>query len=99
MEQQLFTVIGLSDGRELFLPPHIERIIRNGEVFSGGVRHRQIMENHLPHGALWIDITTPLDDVFRSMPVILTWWYLLRVIRCFLVLPQPYRRGFRRHGW
>lgn len=66
MEQQLFTVIGLSDGRELFLPPHIERIIRNGEVFSGGVRHRQIMENHLPHGALWIDITTPLDDVFRQ---------------------------------
>ena len=43
MEQQLFTVIGLSDGRELFLPPHIERIIRNGEVFSGVVRHRQIM--------------------------------------------------------
>jgi precorrin-6Y C5,15-methyltransferase (decarboxylating) len=35
-------------------------------IFSGGRRHRELVAALLPEGALWIDIATPLDDVFRQ---------------------------------
>jgi precorrin-6Y C5,15-methyltransferase (decarboxylating) len=41
-------------------------IIQHGRVFSGGKRHHEIVAPLLPTGAEWIDITVPLDDVFKQ---------------------------------
>lgn len=49
-----------------FLPPEVLRHIREGKVFSGGLRHREIVEKLLPEGAEWISITVPLDNVFAQ---------------------------------
>lgn len=60
------TIIGISDSRKQWFPPHVMEVIRTGHVFSGGKRHAEIMGALLPEGALWIDITVPLDAVFRQ---------------------------------
>ena len=60
----LFTIIGISDDRQLFLPPDVLEVIARGRVFTGGVRHREVVAGLLPEGAEWIDITVPIDDVF-----------------------------------
>lgn len=65
MEQE-FTIIGISDSREQPFPPETLRAISESTVFSGGVRHREIMHDLLPDGHLWIDITVPLDRVFDA---------------------------------
>ena len=59
-----FIVIGISDAPEPFFTPEIQEIIKNGQVFSGGKRHHEIVAPLLPADAQWIDITTPLDAVF-----------------------------------
>ena len=41
-------------------------IIRKGGVFSGGKRHYGLVAPYLPEGAQWIDITAPLDAVFKQ---------------------------------
>ncbi len=41
-------------------------IIKQDKVFSGGKRHHEIMAPLLPEDAQWIDITVPLDSVFRQ---------------------------------
>ena len=59
-----FIVIGLDDSPAPYLPPSIQVLIREGKVFSGGLRHHDIISAFLPEGAEWIDITVPLDAVF-----------------------------------
>ena len=59
-------VIGISDSRQLWLPPEVTDAIRNGKVFSGGKRHHEIVASVLPAHAEWIDITVPLDKVFEQ---------------------------------
>ncbi len=66
MSEQSFILIGLDDNRQQYFPPQVEELIRNGHLFSGGVRHREIVREHLPEGAVWIPITVPLDPVFRA---------------------------------
>ena len=61
-----FTVIGLSDSRELFLPPRVMDIIAGSRVFSGGIRHHEIVASLLPSDAVWIDITVPLEAVYEQ---------------------------------
>ena len=61
-----FIVIGISDAPEPFFTPEIQEIIKNGQVFSGGKRHHEIVAPLLPTDAQWIDITTPLDAVFEK---------------------------------
>ncbi|MCD8266868.1 MAG: precorrin-6y C5,15-methyltransferase (decarboxylating) subunit CbiE, partial [Prevotellaceae bacterium] len=58
------TIIGLSDAPRQTLPKEAREEIRRSKVFSGGVRHRGLVEHILPAGARWIDITPPLGDVF-----------------------------------
>lgn len=41
-------------------------VISDGKVFSGGKRHREIVEDLLPADCVWIDITVPLDNVFKQ---------------------------------
>lgn len=59
-------IIGISDSRQQWFPPHVADIIRQGKVFSGGTRHHEIMQEWLPEEAVWIDITIPLKDVFEE---------------------------------
>ena len=59
-------IIGISDDRQLYLPPDVLDVIASGKVFTGGRRHREIMADLLPGDAEWIDITVPLDDVFAK---------------------------------
>jgi precorrin-6Y C5,15-methyltransferase (decarboxylating) len=66
MYRQHFTVIGLTDERELWFPPQVRRVISAGRVFSGGKRHHEIVASLLPENAQWIDITVPLDAVFEQ---------------------------------
>ena len=61
-----FIVIGITDNPEPFFPPEVLEIIKNGEVFSGGKRHHEIVAPSLPKDAKWIDITAPLDNVFTQ---------------------------------
>lgn len=61
-----FTVIGLTDSREVFLPPRVLDIIGKGQVFSGGKRHHEIVAALLPSDAVWIDITVPLETVYEQ---------------------------------
>ncbi len=61
-----FTIIGLSDSRNCWFPPEVRACISQGTVFSGGKRHREIVEHLLPAHSEWIDITTPLSAVFRK---------------------------------
>lgn len=63
---QRFTVIGMTDEREVWFPPKVLEVISSGKVFSGGKRHHEIVAHLMPEGALWIDITVPLEAVFES---------------------------------
>ena len=61
-----FYVIGISDNPLPLFPPEVLEVIRNGNVFSGGKRHHEIVKSLLPKDAEWIDITVPLDAVFEQ---------------------------------
>lgn len=58
-----FYVIGLDDNMRQYFPPEILEIISSHRVFSGGVRHHEIVRSLLPEKADWIDIKVPLDEV------------------------------------
>lgn len=66
MCRQSFHIIGISDSAEIYFPPRVQEVISRGKVFSGGVRHHQLVERFLPEGAEWIDISVPLDKVFAQ---------------------------------
>ena len=53
----------MDDNRSPFFPPEALAQIRKGKVFSGGIRHKEIVGPLLPAGAEWISITVPLDRV------------------------------------
>ena len=65
MCRQSFHIIGISDSSEIYFPPQVQEVIARGSVFSGGLRHRQLVGRFLPEGAVWIDITVPLEAVFE----------------------------------
>ncbi len=60
------TVIGLSDDRNPWLQQDAMKAISGCRVFSGGKRHHEIVKDLLPEGAVWIDITVPLENVFKQ---------------------------------
>ncbi len=66
MCDKIFHVIGLPDNRNQFFTPEILNLISRGKVFSGGRRHHEIVVKLLPAGAVWIDITVPLETVFKQ---------------------------------
>ena len=61
-----FLVIGINDNPQPTFTDEVKRVIDGGKVFSGGLRHHEIVGNILPDGAQWIDITVPLSDVYRQ---------------------------------
>lgn len=66
MCKQSFHIIGISDSDEIYFSPQVMDVISSGKIFSGGLRHHQLVEKFLPEDALWIDITVPLDKVFEK---------------------------------
>lgn len=64
--RRTFYVVGISDERDVQLPAAVRERIARGHVFSGGRRHREIVGGWLPEGAVWIDITVPLERVFEQ---------------------------------
>lgn len=56
----------MDDNREPFFPPEVLSHIRQGKIFSGGIRHKDIVKDLLPEQAEWITITVPLDNVFAE---------------------------------
>lgn len=56
----------MDDNRVPSFSPEVLEHIRNGKVFSGGVRHRGIVKSLLPEDAEWISISVPLDNVFAQ---------------------------------
>lgn len=65
-KNQTFHVVGITDAQEPELPKAVLRLMEGCRVFSGGKRHHRIVEALLPADSLWIDITVPLDEVFKQ---------------------------------
>lgn len=61
-----FYVIGIDDNRHPYLPPKVMEIVQSHRIFSGGVRHHEIVKQYLPDNSFWIPIVVPLDDVFQQ---------------------------------
>lgn len=61
-----FIIIGITDHPDPWFPPDVLDIISKGNVFSGGLRHYEIMKPFLPADSKWIHITVPLDEVFAQ---------------------------------
>lgn len=61
-----FKVIGINDSPQPAFTDEVKEVIDGGKVFSGGLRHHEIVGDILPNGAQWIDITVPLGDVFQQ---------------------------------
>lgn len=61
-----FFVIGITDAPQPYFPPEVQKIIKQGQLFSGGKRHHELVADFLLEGAQWIDITVPLDAVFEK---------------------------------
>ncbi len=61
-----FFVTGIDDNQEQHFAQEVRQVIDSHTVFSGGIRHREIVSALLPENHQWIDITVPLKDVFRQ---------------------------------
>ena len=61
-----FWVIGINDSPQPAFTEEVKEVIDGGKVFSGGLRHHEIVGDVLPVGSQWIDITVPLGDVFQQ---------------------------------
>lgn len=59
-------IIGLSDSHRLCLTPEVMKIISAGKVFSGGMRHHEIIAGILPSKYVWLNITIPITDVLEK---------------------------------
>lgn len=59
-----FYVIGIDDNKEQHFSNEIKNIISTHNIFSGGARHREIVNELLPEDYSWIEIKVPLDNVF-----------------------------------
>ena len=65
-----FIVIGIDDNREQWFAPEVREAIASHRVFSGGRRHHEIVKDALPETHEWIDITVPIDAVFKKYDAI-----------------------------
>lgn len=60
-----FYLIGMDDRQIPCFSPEVWEIITTHRLFSGGLRHHEIMAPYLPEQAVWIDIKAPLAPVFE----------------------------------
>lgn len=66
MSEIKFKIIGLTDSGKQFFSPEILTVINSGNIFSGGIRHHEIVKDFLPPTHEWIDVTVPLDKVYKE---------------------------------
>ena len=59
-----FVVIGITDMPHPNLNREAIKHIAEARFFSGGVRHKELIQDYLPQNAEWINITVPLTNVF-----------------------------------
>jgi precorrin-6Y C5,15-methyltransferase (decarboxylating) len=64
--KQKYILIGMDDSPNPWFHPDAVTYIKEGKVFSGGIRHHEIVKPLLPSGYEWIDITAPLERVFEQ---------------------------------
>lgn len=56
------TVIGITDSRRPELSAEARQAIARARIFSGGLRHHEIIHDFLPEGSEWIDVVVPVTD-------------------------------------
>ena len=56
----------MNDEKSPLFPDEVRRLISEHRIFSGGRRHRELVGELLPEGAVWIDIVVPLSDVYAQ---------------------------------
>lgn len=61
-----FTIIGIDDNRNQEFSKTILNAISNQKVFSGGMRHHEIIRHLLPINHIWIAVEVPLDKTFAK---------------------------------
>lgn len=54
----------MDDDPSPWFHPNVIQYIKEEKIFSGGIRHHEIVKSILPFGYEWINITVPLDRVF-----------------------------------
>ncbi|RZT96393.1 precorrin-6Y C5,15-methyltransferase (decarboxylating) [Ancylomarina subtilis] len=59
-----FVIIGITDMPHPNLNREAIQYIAESRFFSGGIRHKELIQDYLPENSEWIDITVPLTDVF-----------------------------------
>lgn len=62
----IFYVIGIDDNKDQHFSPEALEIINSNTIFSGGMRHHEIVKSLLPKNYQWIDIVVPLSEVFKQ---------------------------------
>ena len=66
MYRQRFTIIGIPDNKNHYFNEEILSVIKNGKIFSGGKRHKILMEDKLPEKYEWIEISVPLEETLKE---------------------------------
>lgn len=61
-----FYIIGIPDRMEVSLSEDVKKVLKNQRYFSGGKRHRHLVDKYLPENAQWIDIVVPLEATFKA---------------------------------
>lgn len=64
--EMLFHVIGLADRVLVDVSPELRELIARSRVFSGGVRHHELVRHLLPADYQWIAIVPPMECVFEQ---------------------------------
>lgn len=62
----MFYVIGIDDSEITAFNSEIEDIVNQNTIFSGGVRHYEIVKHLLPPSHRWITITPPMKELFEE---------------------------------
>jgi len=62
--KRCFILIGMDDNPMPRFTEEVQGYICQGKIFSGGIRHHEIVKSLLPEGYEWINITVPLAAVW-----------------------------------
>lgn len=79
--EERFIIIGLSDEVSPSLSANVLQLIQSEKYFSGGERHRCLVERWLPRQAEWISLTVPLEQSLRQYRLLME-----KESRCRIVL-------------
>lgn len=61
-----FVVIGIPDSDSIVLSDAQLEIVGKCRLFSGGLRHHELVKRFLPEGYRWINITAPVDSALDA---------------------------------